>query len=459
MVAAKLLLLASCLHRIMTAYTRSSISSATFCLLAAFILVVLRRSDPSVVFAFQFPHRKCLSHIRPETLHHYPSLSTLFSANENDDDKRLLANEYKKRLSYRKGHRRRRWRKLEKFIHQQNESHVTAAGAESLFSLSWWPPFSYYKKVSSATSTSSAATTDNTFFSSSDHLPSIDCGWACVSNTEKIQLQQMKLLLHSEMKAITNNNLHEIYPDVYSDLRLLRFLRKSKERDIVSAVERYRSFLKWRELNGVDRIRAMIEEGNKISSSDSSSSFRPTDKRLQAVAAYFPMNFDFVVQEMNESMKGENPAVKPAILYIGQFDTRGITEKILAPDSEIVLEDFLNYWIFLYESIHVTLYKQSIQTGQMVYLDEVCDLSGLSLQQFSPSFVTKVMNPWLKMTQANYPETTRRIYVLHPPAIVKVAWKLVTPLLSQGTIDKIGFVRKFDGSADEFVKSGASEIS
>lgn len=264
----------------------------------------------------------------------------------------------------------------------------------------------------------------------------------------------MKLLLHSEVKTITNNNLHEKYPDVYSDLRLLRFLRKSKERDIVSAVERYRSFLKWREVNEVDKIRAMIEEGND---SRDSSSFAPTDKRLQTVAAYFPMNFDFVVQEMNESMKGENAAVKPAILYIGQFDTRGITEKILAPDSEIVLEDFLNYWIFLYESIHVTLYQQSIQTGQMVYLDEVCDLSGLSLQQFSPSFVTKVMNPWLKMTQANYPETTRRIFVLHPPAIVKIAWRLVTPLLSKGTIDKIRFVRKFDGSADDFVKSGASE--
>ncbi len=274
------------------------------------------------------------------------------------------------------------------------------------------------------------------------------------SSSLKQTLQQMKLLLHSEMKNITNNNLHEKYPDVYSDLRLLRFLRKSKERDIVSAVERYRSFLKWRELNEVDKIRAMIEEGN---GSRSSNSFTPTDKRLQTVEAYFPMNFDFVLQEMNETMKGENAAVTPAILYIGQFDTRGITEKILAPDSEIVLEDFLNYWIFLYESIHVTLYQQSIQTGQMVFLDEVCDLSALSLQQFSPSFVTKVMNPWLKMTQANYPETTRRIYVLHPPTIVKVAWKLVTPLLSQGTIDKIRFVRKFDGSADEFAKSGASE--
>ena len=88
----------------------------------------------------------------------------------------------------------------------------------------------------------------------------------------------------------------------------------------------------------------------------------------------------------------------------------------------------------------------------MIFLDEVCDLTSLSIQQFNPYFVTKVMKPWLRMTQAYYPETTRRIYVLNPPGIINLAWKLVTPLLSQGTVDKIRFVKKFDGTADEFCK-------
>jgi hypothetical protein len=339
-------------------------------------------------------------------------------------------------LLRRKG--RRRWRY--EFIHQ--ESHITAAGAESLFSLFWWP-FSYKTTESAA----SKIQNELQYVDSLD-LPSIDCGWACVSNKEQVQLQQMKLLLRSELKTITLSNLHEKYPDVYSDLRLLRFLRKSKKRDVNSAAERYRSFLEWREKNEVDNIRAMIE--------DCSGSFTPTDVRLQTVAAYFPMSFEYLAQVSDDSNKeGGKSVVKPAILNVGEFDTRGITEKILASDSDVVLEDFLNYWIFLYESIHVRLYQQTIQLGQMTFLDEVCDLSGLSLQQFSPSFVSKVMSPWLKMTQANYPETTRRIYILHPPAIVKVAWKLVTPLLSQGTIDKIRFVRKFDGSANEFVESGS----
>eukprot|EP00984_Skeletonema_dohrnii_P007286 scaffold2641_cov110-Skeletonema_dohrnii-CCMP3373.AAC.10 len=358
---------------------------------------------------------------------------TALRSEKNDlNDERARSTRRRILRTTRTGRRRRR---RYTFIHQ--ESYVTAAGAESLFSLSWWP-FSYEMATKSST-------IHNEQYLNSLDLPSIDCSWACVSNTEQIQLQQMKLLLRSELKMITDVNLHEKHPDVYSDLRLLRFLRKSKDRDVTSAAERYRSFLQWREQNEVDSIRDMVEDCN--------GSFTPTAVRLQTVASHFPMNFDYLVQETDELNEGDKSLVKPAILNVGEFDTRGITEKILASNSDDVeLEDFLNYWIFLYESIHLRLYQQSLQFGQMTFLDEVCDLSGLSLQQFSPSFGTKVMSPWLKMTQAYYPETTRRIYILHPPAIIKVAWKLVTPLLSQGTIDKIRFVRKFDGSANEFVE-------
>jgi hypothetical protein len=390
------------------------------------------------VLAFQEPKlRRVHSHQAPPlTNQHRLNTPTALRSEKNDlNDERAKSTRRRFLCTTRKGRRRRR---RYTFIHQ--ESHVTAAGAESLFSLSWWP-YSYEMATKSST-------IRNEQYLNSLDLPPIDCGWACVSNTEQIQLQQMKLLLRSELKMITDVNLHEKYPDVYSDLRLLRFLRKSKDRDVTSAAARYRSFLQWRGKNEVDNIRDMVE--------DCSGSFTPTAVRLQTVAAHFPMNFDYLVQETVELNEGDKSLVKPAILNVGEFDTRGITEKILASNSDDVeLEDFLNYWIFLYESIHLRLYQQSLQFGQMTFLDEVCDLSGLSLQQFSPSFVTKVMSPWLKTTQAYYPETTRRIYILHPPAIIKVAWKLVTPLLSQGTIDKIRFVRKFDGSANDFVESAS----
>lgn len=428
------------------------------CLSVILCLLVSFNAQLSCIPAFRIPHQPSgvrRNELKQGNIHKtvFPAppltkcnrlntqLTLLLSENNGLNEKDLSLQAYegaksrKPALLRRKG--RRRWR----YEFSQQETHVTAAGAESLFTLSWWP-FSFETKHSAA-----SAIHNNVQYVDSLDLPPIDCGWACVSNSEQIQLQQMKLLLRSELKTITLSNLNEKYPDVYSDLRLLRFLRKSKERDVNAAAERYRTFLDWRAKNEVDNIRAMIE--------NFSDSFTPMDERLQIVATYFPMNFEYLIQTTDESNEGGKSLVKPAILNVGEFNTRGITDEILASESDVALEDFLNYWIFLYESIHVRLYQQTIQFGQMTFLDEVCDLSGLSLQQFSPSFVTTVMSPWLKMTQAYYPETTRRIYILHPPAIVKVAWKLVTPLLSQGTIDKISFVRKFDGSASEFIESGS----
>ena len=346
------------------------------------------------------------------------------------------------------------------------ESRITGAGAESLFSRSVWS-FRFRRTTYTQTikAGSSLIANDIQLASQAD-LPSIDCKWACTSDEEQVKVQQMKALLDDELQRIYNHQLHKTYPDVYSDLRLLRFLRKSEERDVLSAAARYKSFLGWRMENRVDDIRAVVvEEGqDEVEDSTTTSSFDPSDERLQMVSTFFPMKFDHVTQpattdainkEAKASPKGSTcgPFQPAAILYIGLFDTKGISEQIKAKSSSsISLDDFLNYWIYLYESIHYNLHQQSTHYGRMIFLDEVCDLSGLSIQQFSPYFVTKVMKPWLQMTQASYPETTRRIYVLNPPGIINLAWKLVTPLLSQGTVDKIRFVKKFDGTADEFCK-------
>ena len=116
------------------------------------------------------------------------------------------------------------------------------------------------------------------------------------------------------------------------------------------------------------------------------------------------MNFDDMIGGESNTKSNEDTAFQPsAILYIGSFDTKGISSEIRSSQSDITLQDFLSYWIFIYESIHYQLYQQSLQCGEMIRLDEVCDLEGLTIQQFSPYFVTKVMKPWLTLTQSMYP--------------------------------------------------------
>ena len=135
---------------------------------------------------------------------------------------------------------------------RHQESHATAAGVESLFSISLWRSILKTTFITSSLSLSStqkvpssSSSLDIDIITKEENIPTIDCEWACNSITEQIQLQQMKYLLTSELQNIVTT---KYYPDVYSDLRLLRFLRKSKERDVLSSVERYRDFCsgEWR---------------------------------------------------------------------------------------------------------------------------------------------------------------------------------------------------------------------
>lgn len=203
----------------------SNCSITRISFLAALFFIVYRGSESTIcVYAFEPPHRPS---IRWEWQLHRGR----FENNDNNLDEKLVIpsdiSSSCRMIRLLRGNRRRRQRQRGFIYHQ--ESHVTAAGVESLFCLSWWRPFSYERATTAAQTESHNEL--RCVVESSVGFTSIDCGWACVSNTEKIQLQQMKHLLRSELKMIADNNLHERYPDVYSDLRLMRFLRKSKERD------------------------------------------------------------------------------------------------------------------------------------------------------------------------------------------------------------------------------------
>ena len=73
----------------------------------------------------------------------------------------------------------------------------------------------------------------------------------------------------------------------------------------------------------------------------------------------------------------------------------------------------------------------------MTFIEEICDLKGMTMKQFSPAFLSTVLKPWINLTQSNYPETAKRIIFLNPPKILKLVWKLVTPMVSPGTVAKV----------------------
>jgi hypothetical protein len=273
--------------------------------------------------------------------------------------------------------------------------------------------------------------------------------WACESVEEERRLAAMKMLLERELERLNSKmvtlpqnggrrvvKVVTAFPDVYSDFRLLRFLRKDKIQDPVTAAMRYRQYLQWRERNDIDAIRAMVE----------SHPFEPPPA-LAVVENYLPCEF-----------RGEpsRDGIVPILLQVGSWDTAGITQ--LIRNNELPLSAFLQYWAYMFDSLHYHLYQESMKENQMVFIDEVCDLSGMTLQQFSPAFVSTVLKPWMDLTQSNYPETARRILFLRPPRILRLVWTLVTPLASPGTVAKISLKSDFTGSGKDYFHQTYSKL-
>ncbi|CAB9527709.1 SEC14-like protein 1 [Seminavis robusta] len=206
------------------------------------------------------------------------------------------------------------------------------------------------------------------------------------------------------------------FPDVYGDIRMLRFLRKDRAKNPVSASISYRKFLRWRRDNDVDLVRAQVEVyPYKVPS------------KLQVISNLLPCDFDGHSFEDSVLIS----------LYVGQWQTSDLARLIIQDDNELSLQDFLLYWTYNFEPLHKQLHAKSAAQKTMVFVNANSDLDGFRIQQLSPSFISIVLKPWVQQLQANYPETAKRIDVIHPPRVVALLWKLITPLLSPGTVAKI----------------------
>ena len=254
--------------------------------------------------------------------------------------------------------------------------------------------------------------------------------WKFRSEKEIDALAKMKILLRDEFEVLCQRevllggelvSVTEAFPDVYGDLRLLRFLRKQPEENPLAASLSYRRFLQWRQHNNIDAIRAIVEENP----------FQ-VPPELEVVADYLPCNFD-----TKDTPYEEGDSAAMISLYVGKWRTTQITNLIQREEEDFSLDDFLNYWTYKLESLHRTLYEESVKQKKMVFVDSISVLRGFSLQQVSPAFINKVLRPWIMHLQSHYPETAKRINIVNPPKVLSLLWKLVIPMIKPGTVAKI----------------------
>lgn len=265
--------------------------------------------------------------------------------------------------------------------------------------------------------------------------------WALLDSTEEKNLAALRGLLIDEIAKLKRNNVTlnngtcvsvlKAFPDVYGDLRVLRFLRKDKVPNLSSALARYRSFLSWRQHRQIDNIRAKVEEIDQ-----------PDSPGADLVADCTPFSFSFSSESVRtpEDTTGDNGRFGTAdiTVHLGKWKTSVLAGHIR--NNDLTLDDFLHYWAFLMEGLHRNLYQESLRRERMIYVRIILDLDGTSLRQFSAGFVASILPQFIELIQSNYPETTKRISVLNAPRTLNIAWKLVTPLVSAGTVEKVTIV-------------------
>lgn len=117
------------------------------------------------------------------------------------------------------------------------------------------------------------------------------------------------------------------------------------------------------------------------------------------------------------------------------FPAKGLHMKSIT--MSVKKSDVVRYMIYLFEAIHEDFKKQSQKLGRRI--DKVVlleDLEGFTLKQlFMPGM--DIMFKFMAMTEANYPETMKYAFVFNGPFIFPIVFRLVKPLLSADTKQKI----------------------
>lgn len=264
--------------------------------------------------------------------------------------------------------------------------------------------------------------------------------WAFTSESETRHLAAMKIVLEQDLEELNEKtvttidgrtiNVINAFPDVYGDLRMLRFLRKDTIQDPVTAAVRYRQFLRWRTENHVDQIRLQLDD--RIRLGDKNAFLPPDDWRIVGECLPFRLH-----------TTNTHNALVPVELELERWDIQKLTTNVLkGGERGLSLKEFFGYWIYIFEALNFHLYQESIQTKQLVFADIHCDVQGLKLRQFTPAFVSKILLPWILTAQSHYPETTKAIHFSRPSKLFYFVWMGLSSMFSKGTLAKVSI----DGS-------------
>ncbi|KAI9561268.1 hypothetical protein GHT06_012224 [Daphnia sinensis] len=209
---------------------------------------------------------------------------------------------------------------------------------------------------------------------------------------------------------------HLIYDD---DDYVIKWL-SVRNFDLVKAEKMLRRSVEWRRANGVDEI--LYQWPPPL-----------------VLVKYYPM-----------SVIGNDKFSCPVLIAsFGRADWRGLLQSVTKGD-------YLRYLIYMAEKNHAAMKKTSLLTGKSVTQQTfIVDLDGLSMRQRIYRPFREIGIEAIKIFEANYPDSLRRIFIINAPRVFTFVFSMVKPFLHQVTLDKISV---FGCDKDEWSAALLKEI-
>lgn len=210
------------------------------------------------------------------------------------------------------------------------------------------------------------------------------------------------------------------------------------------AIETLRAALQWRREFGVHDLLAALPP-------KASSSSPPNDNHTVGQKNETQAQQDLLAQ----ALRFENSAGK---VYVRGYDRQGRALIYMRPARENSTNERnqMRHLVWNIEkAIAVTAKKSKELTG--VALEKynlVIDYDGFKLMNAPPLSTSKYT---LDILQKHYPERMYRAYLIHPPAVFNIFWKLVRPFIDPVTKEKVVFctgkhgLQKFTDAVGPFV--------
>jgi len=154
-----------------------------------------------------------------------------------------------------------------------------------------------------------------------------------LSAEEEHRLATMKLILQNDLQEMqrlrvsladgATSSVVTAFPDVYGDLRMLRFLRKDEQQNPVSAAARYAQFLQWRRNKDIDAlVRVSVQE-------------KPFQTPFPIVQEHLPCEFDVHRSISTQMDTTKQTTMIPVILFVSDWDTAKMTDLIRSKKGTI----------------------------------------------------------------------------------------------------------------------------